>query len=202
MELAHRWSDRNLTRMELVMALLILSVMIGYFSHHMYSVFGKVEKSMIDRTLININSALNYHASFAIMNQDIETLNQMVSMNPMTLMTNNFGLAENSSDDLDINVIVANSISKAPSNYGGTVIDDSDTNLDSGQWYFDQDDSLLFYKLNNAEFFTSDIEGPPRVRYKVNLNFIDQDGDKLFNPLIDEFTSLKLDAVDHFEWSF
>lgn len=202
MELAHRWSDRNLTRMELVMAVLILSVMISYFSHHMYTVFGKVEKSMIDRTLININSALKYHAAFALMIDDIETLNQMDSMNPMNLMTSSVGLAENTGDDFNINFIVANNSSRTPSNYGGAVIDDSDLSLDSGQWYFDQDDQLLFYKLSNAEFFTSDIEGPARVRFKVHLNYIDQDDNKLFNPLVDKFMSISLDAVDHFEWSF
>ncbi len=202
MELAHRWSDRNLSRMELVIALLILTMMIGFFSHHMYSIFGKVEKSMIDRTIININSALNYHAAFALMNKDIETLNQMGSMNPMILMTNSVGLADNSSDDLDIKFIVENNISRTPSNYGGVVIDDSDQSLDSGQWYFDQDDRLLFYKLSNAEFFTSDIDGPARVRFKVHLNYIDQDDNKLFNPLVDKFTSINLDAVDHYEWSF
>lgn len=203
MELAHRWGDRNLTRMELIMALLILSVMIGYFGHYMYSVFGKVEKSLVDRTLLNINSSLNYQASFALMNRDIESLNQMVLMNPMDLMISSIG-SEKIMVNLQENnaLVTTDHIAITPSNYGGVVIDDSDPHLDSGQWYFDQDDSLLFYKINNTEFFTSDIDGPARIRYKVHMDYIDQNNDNLFNPSVDKFNSIKLKAVDHYEWAF
>jgi len=203
MELAHRWGDRNLTRAELVMAILILALLIAYFSRHMFIVFGKVEKSMIDRTLININTALHYHASFSMMEGDVDAVNKLVLMNPMELMTNKIVVGDFSFNQQNNNSLIdLKYITSAPSNYGGIVIDDSDPNLESGQWYFDQDDQILFFKLYNSEYFTSNIDGPARVRYKVRLNFTDRDDDNSFNPLVDEFMSVKLQAIDNFEWSF
>ena len=203
MELAHRWGDRNLTRAELVMAILILALLIGYFSRHMFIVFGKVEKSMIDRTLININTALHYKASFSMMEGDVDAINKLVLMNPMDLMTNKIVVGDFSFGQQNDNSLMdINYITSAPSNYGGIVIDDSDPNLESGQWYFDQDDHILFFKLYNSEYFTSNIDGPARVRYKVRLDYIDQNNDNSFDHLVDKFMSVKLQAIDNFEWSF
>ncbi len=203
MDLAHRWIDRNLTRTELIMALLLLSVMIGFFSHHMYLVFGKVEKLMIDRTVLNINSALHLEASVAIMKRDGGSLQKLELINPMDLMKNSIGLEDFIDDQKEKNVLLAkNNIVITPSNYGGIVVDDSDPNLEPGHWYFDQDDYLLFYILNYSEFFTSGLDGPPRIRYKVEMNFIDQDNDDVFDPSVDKLNSIKLNAVDEFEWSF
>jgi hypothetical protein len=201
MELAHRWSDRNLTRTELVMALLILSLMIGYFGHHMYTVFGKVEKSMMDRTLININSALNVQSAFALLKKDQIFFDKIMHMNPMDLMTSplfmdDLLLKKHNNETLISNVVIV------PSNYGGAVIDDREPSLESGLWYFDQDDGLLFYKVNNSEFFTSDIGDPARVRFKVRVDYIDHNNDNSFDPSVDKFSSIKLEAIDHFEWSF
>lgn len=203
MDLAHRWIDRNLTRTELIMALLLLSVMIGFFSHHMYLVFGKVEKLMIDRTVLNINSALHLEASVAIMKRDGGSLQKLELINPMDLMKNSIGLEDFIDDQKGKNVSLAkNNIVIKPSNYGGIVIDDSDPNLEPGHWYFDQDDYLLFYILNYSEFFTSDLDGTPRIRYKVEMNFIDQDNDDVFDPSVDKLNSIQLNAIDEFEWSF
>ena len=83
MELAHRWSDRNLTRMELVMAILLLAILIGTFSRYALVLFARVEKSMLDRTVININTALNYRASMAVMRGQYDELQFLIKMNPI-----------------------------------------------------------------------------------------------------------------------
>ena len=201
MELAHRWHDRNLTRLELVSAIFILSLLIGIFSRYMFIVFGKVEKSMMDRTLININTALNVQSAFALLKNDKSYFDNVVNMNPMDLMTSQPFMEDLILNEQKKNVLI-NNAAIAPSNYGGEVINDSDPGLDSGLWYFDKDDGLLFYKINNNEFFTSDIDGPARIRYKVRLNYTDQDNDHSFTPSVDKFLSIKLQAIDNFEWSF
>jgi hypothetical protein len=203
MELAHRWINRNLTKLELTVSLLILTLFISFFSRYMFIVFGKVEKSMIDRTLININTAMNYEVAFALMRNDTNFLKQLVLMNPMDIMADKFDTEKYSFNQSEINPLITLIHSTSvPSNYGGVVIDDSDPLLISGKWYFDQDDHFLFYKLNNSEFFTSDLDGSARIRFKIRLNYIDQDNDFTFTPSIDKFNSIQLRTIDQYEWSF
>lgn len=201
MEIAHRWIDRNLSKLELIVSILILFLFIGYFSRYMFTVFGKVEKSMIDRTLININTAINYEAAFAVMRKDMDKVNQLTLMNPMDIMTSELNV-DNFNQLEQTSLIGVNYLATIPANYAGAVIDDGDPSLESGKWYFDQDDRFLFYKLNNSEFFTSDIEGPARIRFRINLKYIDQNNDNSFNLLVDRFDSIQLQTIDNYQWSF
>lgn len=202
MQLAHRWLDQRLSLLEGVLAWLLIVIVIALFSRYTLLVFSRAEQAMINSTVININTGLNQKASFALMNGDVEFLDTLLLMNPMDIMTNN-SINDIEYDDNQLNPLnIINNLSSAPSNYGGVVIDDSEPLLESGQWYYDQDDHVLFYKLDNSEFFKSDLDGSARIRYKIHLNYTDQDKDNVFNPSVDEFDSMKLQALDTFSWSF
>ncbi|MBL1141742.1 MAG: hypothetical protein HND53_06885 [Proteobacteria bacterium] len=158
---------------------------------------------MVDRTVISINTAINYEAAFAVMRKDTDSIKKLMIMNPIDLMTNQLTLDDvDLLDSLSLDLSNAKYLASAPANYSGTVIDDSDPLLESGKWYFDQDDQFLFYKLNNSEFFSSDIDGPARIRFKINLKYEDVDSDSSFNLLVDKFDSMQLQSIDHYEWSF
>ena len=202
MELAHRWINRDLTKLELIISLVVLSIFIGTFSRYMLIVFSKVEKTMIERTVVNINTAISYHAAFSVIKGDTAYFDQIVNMNPMDLMTDGFSLANQIYNTQDIDAIGVNYYLTPPSNYGGEVIDDTDPSLKPGKWYFDQDDNFLFYKLSNSEYFISNLEGPSRVRYKSKISYIDQDIDGEFNSSVDKFLSLNMEPMDLFEWTF
>jgi len=203
MELAHRWLDRKLSLLEGIFAWLLIAIIIGSFSRYMFAVFSRAEQSMINSTVININTAINYNAAFALVNGNHEYINKLLKMNPIDIMSENIDITSTEYDMHTINSYIAtNHTSASLSSYGGIVFDDSEPLLESGRWYFDQDDYLLFYKLENSEFFNSDLQGPARIRFQVKLNYTDKDGDKLFNPLVDEFNSAGLQAVDNYSWSY
>ncbi len=202
MELAHRWISRDLTKLELIISLIVLSIFIGIFSRYMFIVFSKVEKNMIDRTVVNINTAISYHAAFAVLKGDNSYIYQIENTNPMDLMTDGSGLNSYTFKSKDNNSIGVNYHPGPPLNYGGEVVDDTELSLESGKWYFDKDDHFLFYNLNSSEYFKSNIDGPPRVRYKLQINYTDQNNDNAFTPSIDKYLSVKLHAMDSFEWTF
>lgn len=203
MELAHRWLDRKLSLLEGIFAWLLIAIIIGSFSRYMFAVFSRAEQSMINSTVININTAINYNAAFALMNGNNEYINELLKMNPIDVMSENIDITSEQYDADEINsYIVMNRLSASLPNYGGIVFDDSESLLERGQWYFDQDDYILFYKLENSEFFNSNIQGPARIRFQVKLNYTDKDGDKIFDPLVDEFNSAGLQAVDNYSWSY
>lgn len=202
MELAHRWISRDLTRIELTVSILLIALFIGSFGGYTFIVFGKVEKSMIERTVLNINTAMHYHASFALMNNDIVLLSKLEKMNPMELMTNNLTLENLTYNKQTNNTIGLPYITVAPSNYGGEVLEDSEPSLESGKWYYDIEDHVLFYTINNSEFFSSDLDGPARVRYKISLDYTDMNDDNEYTPFVDKFDSIKLQTIDLSGWIF
>ena len=73
MELAHRWSDRNLSRLELISAVLVLAILIGVFSRYILVVFSSAEQSMVNSTVININTSLSYRAALLILEGEYGT---------------------------------------------------------------------------------------------------------------------------------
>lgn len=198
MELASRWLDRKLSWLEGVVAWLLIVLLIGLFSRYMLIIFSKTEKIMIERTVININSAINYTSAIAKLNNDIETINSLVYVNPMNFMSMNVTINELSSNSINQPI----HFTSPPSNYKGEVLDDADPSLERGNWYFDVDGKFLFYKLRNDEFFETSIAGPERIRFKVKMEYIDLNKDNRFDSYIDEFISIKLEPVDSFRWSF
>jgi len=155
MELAHRWGDRNLTKMELVMALLVLAVLIGTFSRYVLVVFSRAEQSMINSTVININTALNYRAAMAVMRGEYQELETFEKKNPMEEMRSNIDI-----NDLDMTmngiplVLGGASSISAPANYGGEINAYTIESMEKGKWYFNQDNRHLIYLISNNEFFS------------------------------------------------
>jgi len=200
MELAHRWNDRNLTKIELIVAVLILALLIGSFSRYGLNIFSEAEKNMVNSTVININTALNYRAAFIFMQGDVEELKRFENINPMGEIQ----------AVIDVNNVVneAGSISMAmlgasisiPSNYAG-VISAVDTELmEKGKWYFQQEDHVLVYRLSNSEFFSSELDGPARIRFRTKIEYVDKNANGNFDPIIDEYKSVKLKSLDMNNW--
>jgi hypothetical protein len=200
MKIAHRWVDRNLTRMELVVAILILALLIGMFSKYMFVIFAKAERSMVNRTVININTALHYRASMMVMMGQDEELNLLLKINPMkelqlALEINDI---QNKSDMLSY--AFSGSVISTPSNYGGTVLPESLDTMEKGKWYFRSDNHVLLYTLNNTEYFSDNFDGIARIRYRIKLDYIDNNNNGKYDQKIDEYNSLKLKKVNDNTW--
>ncbi len=200
MYIAHRWLDRNLTRAELVFALLMISLLIATFSRYMIGTFSQAEQSMVSRTVNNINTALNYRVSIAIMRNQSEKLDEILDMNPMEDMRSKIEIDEFGKDINIINTVFANEIINAPINYAGEIVYEGSI-LEKGKWYFDIKTKELIYTINNDEFFDTELEGIPRAVYKIQLDFKDNDGNKQFNHDIDSLIDMKLKSVNQYTWN-
>ena len=201
MELAHRWGDRNLTRMELVIALLILALLIGFFSHYMLTLFARAERSMMNRTVININTALNYRASMAVMRGKYDVLESLLNMNPMEEMQVSPEINDFDNRVNTISLVMAGSTVSTPVNYGGVIASENFEIMEKGKWYFDQGDHLLIYTINNAEYFSTDVEGLARIRFRIKIEYSDNNANNQYDLEIDEFNSVKLQSLDQYNWN-
>lgn len=188
MEQAHRWISRDLSRLELVVALLIMALLIGVFVHHALRVFAHAERSAVMVTVTNINNALLYRSLMLAGNNNWEGLAGLAKVNPMALMRGRSGEplrkegAELRITDPDV----------AVGNYLGEYYDPDPSTMKGGSWYFDRNGRLLVYLVNNDEFFISDLEGPARIVYQIRLEYEDVNGNGVFDPPPDEFGSVRL----------
>jgi hypothetical protein len=201
MELAHRWSDRNLTKMELVTAALILAILIGTFSRHVLIIFSQAEKSMVNSTVLNINSVLNYRAALAVMRGEYQELKLLEEVNPMEDMSSNLEINDFDMAMKNIPFVLAAGSLTTPANYGGVINAYTMESMEKGLWYFNQDNRYLIYLVSNSEFFSSDVEGLPRIRFRIAIDYKDRNSNGQYDPDVDEFQTMKLRSLDHYQWN-
>jgi len=201
MFLVPRWADRNLSRLELVSAWVLILILIGTFSRHMFVVFARAEQSMVERTATNLQTALKYRAGLAGMRGHYETIRQMANENPIKEIQS-FHL-----DDLiaeaggpkegHVSSIPSLTI---PSNYGGEVDDVELKKAKKGYWYYNTIKGTLVYIIRNNEFFVSDLQGPPRIIYRITIDYTDRNGNGEYDPGIDIYHSIGLTHVNAYKW--
>lgn len=199
MELTHRWIDRNLTRSELIIAILVLAIMLGVFYRHMILVFSQAERSMVFRTVNNINSALNYRASSLVMRSQWDAFNKLLEMNPFEDMRSKVSIEKIDGYEDSIYLLLANETVTAPLNYGG-VVDETMLYFEKSKWYFNKNTKKLIYTIKNTEFFDSDLNGQSRILFKIHLEYNDNDGNGIFDSELDEFKNIKLRSVNDYFW--
>ena len=201
MELAHRWSDRNLTRNELIIALLILALLIGFFSRYVLVLFARAEESMINSTVISINSGLYYRAALAVMRRDYRELKFMEEMNPMEDLKP-IAKIENLHGSVNGIPIAMMGTNSKQANYGGEINAYTIDSMKKGNWYFHQGKRQLIYVISNSELFTSETKGLPMIRFKIVIDYEDKNTNGLYEPEIDEFRTMKLRSLDHYQWNY
>jgi len=195
-----RWHDRNLSRMELIIVCIILMLLIGYSYRYASTVFSNVEQSMVERTVLNINTALNYQAAMLIITGQYEKLNLMQIANPMDLMQGKVDIYDFYHKKNDMKTVLHNISPTKPDNYAGLIASDNLHTMEQGKWYFQQDAYVLVYSLRNSDNFLSDLPGPARIQYRVKLDFRDNNDNNQYDGVIDEFTGIKLKPLEDYQW--
>lgn len=200
MEIAHRWGDRNLTRMELVIALLILALLIGFFSRYTLVVLAQAERSMVSRTVLNINAALNLRITLAKINREYDELKYLLNSNPLKIMREAIIINEPGNANPDISLAIIESTSSTSIDYIDIHSYDSLELMVKGRWYYILDEHILVYTVRNSEFFNSDIEGLPRVRFGMIIDYNDINNNGQYDLSIDKFNSVKYESIDEYQW--
>jgi len=202
MQLAPRWLDRNLSRLELIVSVTIIMLFIGAFVQHMLIVVAHAERSMVDRTVTNINTSLKYHAVFDLMKEDYRDLAKMGSTNPMSHMQGEQMDQLLSEGRVKPDQVTSGNIDLLrPGNYIGEFAEPDPTAVPKGSWYYDTGRRQLVYIVRNTEFFSSDLPGVPRLRFRVKIDYTDIDGNGKFDPPADEYRSVHLQSMDRYEWA-
>ena len=87
-----------------------------------------------------------------------------------------------------------------PGDYFGETDRDSPAKVPPGNWYFDRRDGELIYKLRQAAYLRTDLTGPSRIRFRIDVLFQDNNGNGRYDPDGDRFEGVSFHALDHYEW--
>ena len=183
MYIAHRWIDRNLTRLELIMALTLIAVFIGYFLRETENLFDAAEQRLIDGTVANIQTALSLQSAIYQARGDTASVLAMEGMNPFEVM---------SASPTDMNAFVGTALEgvrarqyaiSAPANYAGVIdFSSGDETLEPGKWYFDISRRELVYSPRSSGSEVNPWGRAPLLRFTVRVEFDDRDGNNVYNP--------------------
>ena len=89
-----------------------------------------------------------------------------------------------------------------PVNYGGVTNSYTLESMEKGKWYFNQDNRYLIYLINNSEFFLSSGEDFPMIRFRIVIDYEDRNADGQYDPENDEFQTMKLQPINHYQWKY
>ncbi|MDZ7735452.1 MAG: hypothetical protein U5P41_04420 [Gammaproteobacteria bacterium] len=155
-----RWSHYQLSRLELVFAVIVILVLISVFLNYMIVMLARAERSMVDNSITQMNSALRMQAMQVYVDDAFTGIAAMRHANPVRLLEQQpeWDVSDQLKSAQLATMARARSEAALP-NYAGEMDGDAAAELDAGSWYFDTDSRALVYIVRNAELFRSELPG-------------------------------------------
>ncbi len=128
------------------------------------------------RIIGNIRSALGLEVSRLALQESINQVAKLENSNPMKLLA------------------------QVPADYIGEQEDPKQI-PEPGNWYYDVQQQALIYTVLYSEYFSSPLAGPPRIRYRIRLDYDDKNRNGRFDAGIDSIGGLDLVPLEKYYWN-
>jgi len=202
MYLAGRWANRQLSKLEMIVVVIIFTLLLTYFLNYMLRMFAIAERSLLMTSIININTTLQYRAAGYALRGDYDGLEGFKGLNPFALeaidpewLANTLNTEANR-PQLPVGKVYLG----LPPNYLGELDNVDPEDIEAGSWYFDNQARTLVYMVKNREFFESSLPGPDRVEFYVDIDYADRNNNNQFDPAADEYKNIRLQATGEYDW--
>lgn len=162
--------------LELVLVISIIGLLFTLAADRLLILQVEAERTAMQQVLGTIRSAMNLNVATHIARDNIDELANAEASNPMDWL------------------------SQTPDNYIGVRNEADPSDIESGKWYYDKYHELLIYRVTNSEYYESDLKGPARARFRVELSYTDNNDDGQYSANTDEIHGLKLAAVEPYKW--
>lgn len=201
MALAHRWSSRNLSRLELVVTMSLLGMFVAVFIGHGLRIFAAAEARAVQASVVNVESSLRMLFYQMMIEGRATEVQQWRGANPAELVQSFGALVDTETLVMIPDLARFGALSGS---LGGRYLGEFESldpaTVAAGHWYFDRADAALVYRVRNAEFFRSPLPGPARVRLRLDLLFDDLDENGEYNPGAEQLSGVVLRPLDDFQW--
>jgi prepilin-type N-terminal cleavage/methylation domain-containing protein len=165
------------TLLEMVLVVAIVSVLVIIALDKLSGVRVDAERVAMETVIGSLESALNVTLASHAVKGRLEALAALAGSNPMDLLA------------------------KTPRNYLGALSAPDPHAIQGYAWYFDRGAGALVYRVQNVEYFATDLPGPARARWRVALVFDDFDGDGAYQPGLDAVEGLRLETLEPYRWT-
>jgi hypothetical protein len=178
------WSSRELSRLERVMAVVLMVVFIAVFLERASVLLARVERAAMTTALVNAQNLLRVRAVLLARRGEQGGLAALEGSNPMSAAQ-----AAGSPVSAD-----------PPRNYLGALENPDPAVIGGAQWYFDRRENVLVYRVRNGAYFDTRLPGPKRARFAVRIDYVDSNGDGRFDSETDRFNGATLRPVEPYRW--
>lgn len=167
---------RGFSLLELVVVIVLVAVLYAIAADRLVVMRAQAERSEVETTVGALRSALGIRVAAHVARGTAGEIRTLAGGNPMELM------------------------SERPESYRGSFFGPDPGSFDGGQWYFDRREGALVYRVRFGEFFQSALQGPPRVRFAVQLDYSDRNANGRFDDGVDEIHGVRLRELDGYSW--
>lgn len=175
---------RELSRLESILALVIILVVIYFLMGRVEALFARVEKAQLTTTVSRLNASLRIEVAARLMQGNERSLAALEGANPMTL-----GDPPSQSGDVS-----------TKGHYVGEFSSPDPASIPSGKWYFDSDQGYLIYRVKATDYFETTLTSVERARFEIKLDFFDKNANGRFDAGEDRFRGVSLEAVEPYRW--
>ena len=128
-----------------MIALLLVSVLIGVFLDRALYYREQAEKSAMEQVALDLRSSVNLRVAELVLESRFADLIPMAAQNPMDLLA------------------------RKPQNYLGVLKETGVQEVVTGNWYFDSKSKEVVYFVDSGRYFAPDDQGRKRVAWRIRL---------------------------------
>ena len=167
-----------LSRLHLLIAILLMGLFFGVFMRKILLLEVAAEATAMELMIRNIRSGVMAEVAGLLIEGDYAGIVRLAGANPMGVM--------------DTPAWV----------YRGRLKEGDMLDVESGLWYYNEDQKQLVYYVVNTDYFQVDENGPARVRLKFRLIYDDRNKNGEYDEGIDQARSVSVDVLDNYTWAY
>lgn len=169
-------NERGFSLLELVVVICIIAVLTGLAAERTQSMRATSERVAAETLISNIKTALNLRATQLLAKGNTAGVIALTQESPIALLT------------------------EPPETYRGAFFGVDPTLFKPGDWYFDRKLHALVYLPRFEEQVDPDQPPPPRVAYVLSIVYEDVNGNKAFDPGIEQPAGVRISQSREFRW--
>ena len=158
------------------MLVILIAIFIYIAATRIWELRLVAEKTGMEHTIGAIQSALGTTLATIVVKEGVEGIIKLDGSNPMRLLE------------------------PTASNYLGELKEPDPTRIAGPAWYFDLSQKLLVYRPMAEEHFVTELDGPPRARFRLHLSYADTNGNGRYDPGLDHLSGLQLTPLEPYRW--
>lgn len=192
-----RWQDHRLSRLEMVFAIIVLLIILSALLNRAVYWFAFAERALVQNVVTNINAALRLKQAEYIARGKQNRIPALAGSNPIELVG-----GKPADNTMSADRIMSDTKMDTPPlrGYLGERAGPEPGEYPRGAWYFDTGDNVLVYIVRNRELFRSNLPGTARIRFRVELDYTDRNGNGKYDSDADAYSGVSLEALDDYQW--